>query len=177
MSIDFKSWYENAKAEFEKLQSEKAELERALEDREKQIAVLERTVNFLAPLVGEAVPAAAAAESTGMTGSIREILKKSPEPLTASEIRDSLETLGFDMKSYSNPLATIHTILRRLGESEEVETTHEMNSGKRTAYMIPVGSGLAVEKIWGKPFQIGTVKGFIGKGRLRRAGKNYSKEG
>jgi hypothetical protein len=175
MSIDFKSWYENAKAEFEKLQNEKAELEHALEDREKQIAVLERTVNFLAPLVGEAAPAVAA-ESTGMTGSIREILKKSPEPLTASEIRDSLETLGFDMKSYSNPLATIHTILRRLGESEEVETTHEMTSGKRTAYMIPIGSGLAVEKIWGKPFEIGKVKGFIGKGRLRRAGKNHSKE-
>src|ERR1700735_2476207 len=108
MSVNFQSWYENATADLAKLQAEKAELESALEDREKQIAVLERTVNFLAPMVGQEPARAAARENAGMTGSIREILKTSPEPLTAPEIRDRLEKLGFDMKSYSNPLATIH---------------------------------------------------------------------
>lgn len=177
MSVDFPSWYENAKAELEKLRGEQEQLERELEDREQRMAVLERTVNFLAPLVGE-VPERAAPEGTnaGMTDSIREILRKSPEPLTASEIRDALERLGFDMKSYSNPLATIHTVLRRLAEADEVETTHEMAPGKRYAMptfkgvsLLPVGSGLSVEKIAGKDFEIGKLKGFIGVGRLRRS--------
>jgi hypothetical protein len=193
MSVDFPSWYENAKAELEKLQGERAELERQLEERESQIAVLKRTVNFLAPLVGEEpAPAVApegagqnAGQSAGMTDSVREILRTSPEPQTASEIRDALERLGFDMKSYSNPLATIHTVLRRLTEADEVQTTHEMmSSGKR--YVMPTfkgvsllrpGSGLSVEKIAGKDFEIGKLKGFIGVGRLRRNGKiDKSKE-
>ncbi len=114
-----------------------------------------------------------------MTDSVREILRKSPEPMTASEVRDALERLGFDMKSYSNPLATIHTVLRRLTESDEVETTHEMAPGKRYSIpafkgvsLLPVGSGLSVEKIAGKDFEIGKLKGFIGVGRLRRSGKS-----
>jgi hypothetical protein len=185
MSVDFQSWYSNAKAELEQLVGEKAALERELDDREKRIAVLERTVNFLAPLVGEKAVTAAAPENAGMTDSIREILRKSPEPITASEIRDSLEKLGFDMKSYSNPLATVHTVLRRLAEADEVETTHEMAPGKRyaipTAFrgvsLLPVGSGLSVEKIAGKEFELGKLKGFIGVGRLRRSGKvDRSKE-
>jgi hypothetical protein len=80
------------------------------------------------------------------------------------------------MKSYSNPLATVHTVLRRLAEADEVETTHEMAPGKRYAVplkfkgvsLLPLGSGLAVEKIAGKEFELGKLKGFIGVGRLRR---------
>jgi hypothetical protein len=177
MPIDFQTWYREARAELENLQREKAELERSVEEREKQIAVLARTVNFLAPLVGEQPAPAGDAEGAqaGMTGSIREILKNAPEPLTASEIRDSLESLGFDMKSYSNPLATIHTVLRRLADANEVETTHEMAPGKRYAFVMPfrgvhLGTGKddQVEKIAGRDFEIGKLKGFIGVGRLRR---------
>ena len=74
--------------------------------------------------------------------------------------------IGFDMEAYSNPLATVHTVLRRLAESGEVETTHEMSDSKK--FTIPVSKHLAVEKIFGKSFQIGSKKGFIGVGRLRR---------
>ena len=181
MSIDFPSWYEYAKAELQKLQGERGELERQLENHEQRIAVLERTVNFLAPLAGEEPvrPAIPEGANAGMTDSIREILRKSPEPLTASEIREGLERLGFDMKSYSNPLATIHTVLRRLAEADEVETTHEIAPGKRYAMpafkgvsLLPVGSGLSVEKIAGKDFEIGKLRGFIGVGRLRRSRRN-----
>ena len=100
-----------------------------------------------------------------MTGCVRAILKKAVEPLTASEIRESLGAIGFDMKSYSNPLATIHTVLRRLGESGEMETTHEMLSAKK--FTIPINKHVAVEKIVGTGFRIGKMRGFIGKGRLR----------
>ncbi|MGA3237866.1 MAG: hypothetical protein ABSG03_16350 [Bryobacteraceae bacterium] len=132
-------------------------------------------MHAIAPLVGEepvTLPTSAEAELApgGMTESIRNILTEAGEPLTASEIRDGLERKGFDMRSYSNPLANIHTILRRLTESKAVETTHEINAaspgGKR--FTIAVGKRFEVEKVAGKSFEIGKLKGFVGVGRLKR---------
>jgi hypothetical protein len=168
MPFDFRTSYESAKAELARVQQEKASLSSQLEQCDQQIVALVQTMRAIAPLVGEEPPAAGEAEAPhgGMTDCVRAILKKAAEPLTASEIRESLEAVGFDMKSYSNPLATIHTVLRRLGESGEVETTHEMLSAKK--FTIPVSKHLAVEKIVGKGFRIGEKRGFIGVGRLVR---------
>src|ERR1035437_2719324 len=105
MPVDYKSWFENAKAELQRVREEKAELERALALRDQQIAALLQTMIAIAPLAGEEppeVPAAAETETppVGMTDAIRTILSKAREPLTAGEIRDRLEDMGFDMKSY-----------------------------------------------------------------------------
>jgi hypothetical protein len=173
MSIDYRDWFTTAKAELGTLREQKAVLERNLEAREREIAELTRTVNFLAQMLGEQPePVDADSPPGGMTECIRDILRNATEPLTAAEIRESLEALGFDMKSYSNPLATIHTVLRRLGEANEVETTHEATPDKRKLRSVSIGKGLAVEKVFGKEFRIGGKKGFIGVGRLRRGPKN-----
>jgi DNA-binding PadR family transcriptional regulator len=175
MAIDYASWYENAKSELEKVQQEKASLERAAMLCDRQIGALIQTMNAIAPLVGAEptpLPALQGAKPApaDLTDSIRAILTDAGEPLTATEIRTALEAKGFDMKSYSNPLANIHTILRRLTEAKAVETTHEIHAaapaGKR--FTITVGKGLEVEKVWGKSFEIGKLRGFVGKGRLQR---------
>jgi hypothetical protein len=172
MSVDYMAWFQNAKAELARIKRETLALQAQIEDRDKQAAALTQTMKALAPLIGEQPPPDvqiapdAETPSGGMTDCVRAILKKAVEPLTASEIRESLEVFGFDMKSYSNPLATIHTVLRRLGESGEVETTHEMLSAKK--FTIPISKHVAVEKIVGSGFRIGKMQGFIGKGRLRR---------
>jgi len=172
MSFDYKISYTEAKAELARVMNHKLALSGQLEECDQQIAALTQTMRALAPLVGEQPPPdvqiAPDAETPpgGMTDCVRAILKKAAEPLTASEIRESLEVIGFDMDSYSNPLATIHTVLRRLTESGEVETTHEMLSAKK--FTIPVSKHLAVEKIAGREFRIGGKRGFIGVGRLVR---------
>jgi hypothetical protein len=175
MAIDYTSWYENAKNELKNVQEEKAGLLRTAALCDQQINALIQTMNAIAPLVGaEPLPAPAGAETEagpgGLTDTIRAILTEAGEPLTATEIRVKLEAKGIDMKSYSNPLANIHTILRRLTEAKAVETTHEINAaapgGKR--FTIALGKGLEVEKVWGKSFEIGKLKGFVGKGRLQR---------
>jgi hypothetical protein len=172
MAFDYKTSYEEAKAELARVQIQKLTLGRQIEECDRQIAALTQTMRAIAPLVGEEPPPdvqiAPDAETPpgGMTDCVRALLKKATEPLTASEIRESLEAIGFDMNSYSNPLATIHTVLRRLTESGEVETTHEMLSAKK--FTIPVSKHLAVEKIVGKGFRIGEKRGFIGVGRLVR---------
>jgi len=168
MSIDYKSWYENARIELQKVQEQKSTLHRAILDCDTQIAALVQTMNAIAPLIG-AETLKPPGEEAGMTDCIRAILTEAGAPLTASEIRGRLEAQGFDMKSYSNPLANIHTILRRLTDSKAVETTHEVNApaaGKRFA--IAVGKDFEIEKVWGKSFQIGKFKTFAGKGKLKR---------
>jgi hypothetical protein len=175
MSIDYTSWYENATNELKNVQEEKTGLLRAVALCDQQIGALIQTMNAIAPLVGaEPLPTPPGAETEagpgGLTESIRAILTEAGEPLTASESREKLEAKGFDMKSYSNPLANIHTILRRLTEAKAVETTHEINaaaSGPKK-FAISLGRGLEVEKVWGKSFEIGKLKGFVGKGRLQR---------
>jgi hypothetical protein len=170
MSFDYKSSFESARTELARVQERKLALGQELEQCDKQIVALIQAMRAIAPLVGENLPDLPSTDSEmvagGMTDCVRAILKKAAEPLTASEIRESLESVGFDMNSYSNPLATIHTVLRRLTESGEVETTHEMFDSKK--FTLPVSKHLAVEKIIGKDYQIGKMKGFIGVGRLRR---------
>jgi hypothetical protein len=130
--IDYRALYDNAVSELARLEAE--------------AAALRQTIAALAPLVGEN-------SATGLTDAIRSILAKAEEPLSASEIRDLLAGMGFNVKSYSNPLATIHTILRRLIESDEANV---QKHGK-------------VEPILGKRFVIGKhIKGVVGIGRIQR---------
>jgi hypothetical protein len=130
--IDYRALYDNAGSELARLEAE--------------VAALKQTIAAIAPLVGESAP-------SGLTDAVRTILAKADEPLSAGEIRDRLVGMGFDMKSYSNPLATIHTILRRLAESDEVHVQKHSN----------------IEPIAGKRFVIGkNLKGFVGIGRIQR---------
>lgn len=57
----------------------------------------------------------------GFTDSVRNVLRNVPaQALTARNVRDLLRGAGFDLSSYTNPLASIHTILKRLAERGEV---------------------------------------------------------
>jgi hypothetical protein len=54
-------------------------------------------------------------------------------PMTPPEVRDRLGSIGFDLSSYSNELAVIHTVLRRLNEAGEIRIVPR--SGGRNAYL------------------------------------------
>jgi len=65
---------------------------------------------------------AAGVEPLGFTDAVREVLKlNSRQWFTPTGVRDLLGGSGFDLNSYSNPLASIHTILKRLTEHQEVD--------------------------------------------------------
>ncbi len=49
------------------------------------------------------------------------VLKAAGHPLTALEVRGQLQAMGIDLTRYTNDLAVIHTILRRLNRSGEVQ--------------------------------------------------------
>jgi hypothetical protein len=56
----------------------------------------------------------------GLTDACRMVLKAVDHALTAAEIRLKLETMGYDTSHFSNPLGSIHVVLRRLCRSGEV---------------------------------------------------------
>ena len=58
----------------------------------------------------------------GLTDACRMALRAAGHPLTAGEMRAQLDAMGFDCSKYSNPLASIHTVLRRLCRSGEVKS-------------------------------------------------------
>jgi hypothetical protein len=64
-------------------------------------------------------------EKEGLTALIRKVLKRS-DWLSPTDIRDALSEEGVDVKVYSNILAEVHVILRRLEESAAVEVDRSM---------------------------------------------------
>lgn len=59
--------------------------------------------------------------TVGITESARVILKEKFFPVTASELKESIEARKHNLSPYSNPLAVIHTVLKRLVQSGEVK--------------------------------------------------------
>lgn len=53
----------------------------------------------------------------GLTEACKTSLRCAAVPMTPLEVRDRLVATGFGLDKYSNPLAAIHTVLRRLVDS------------------------------------------------------------
>jgi hypothetical protein len=122
--------YEQLAADMEKregLQLQLAEAERHLDDLRDAAQSIGRLAN-VDPI--EARPDLFPEDSEpelGFTDAIRKVFtdaaKREPvvrvlfDPIS---IRDELEQMGFPLERYRNPLASIHTILRRLVEQKEV---------------------------------------------------------
>ena len=123
---DYRRAYETAAAELESLLKEQERIEG-------RVLSLRRTMTGLADLLREA------GESMGwrdridatlegmaqhsITDDIRKVMNASSLSLTSSEIREELETIGYDWAEQKNPLATINAILNRLIEQGYVDET------------------------------------------------------
>ena len=58
---------------------------------------------------------------TGLTDAVRKALQSlSSMSLSPVQVRNRMEKLGYDLSSYKNVLASIHTILKRLKRKGEV---------------------------------------------------------
>ena len=53
----------------------------------------------------------------GFTDAVRKVLRSAGEPLTPADVKDRLPNVGFNLASYSNPLASIHTISEAYSQS------------------------------------------------------------
>ena len=135
---DYRRALDAAVREYERVSAEHAATEARLAQLQQSIATLTKLCGF-EPTV-----------QFGLTDACRMVLRNANEPLTALEIRDRLIAIGLDMDRYSNALASIHTVLRRLHEAGElVERDRAIETDPRTAYAYVVR---------GVPFGIGKVR-------------------
>ena len=99
---------EQAIREYERLSQKRARIDERLAQLVQTMGSLSRLCR-LTPTV-----------SIGLTDACRMVLKSAGDPLTAAEVKAQLESIGFDASKYANPLACIHTVLKRLCRSGEV---------------------------------------------------------
>ena len=103
---------ENAKNERVQLLKQRAEIDRKLQ-------AVESSIKLLEPVYGGMPSMPDVPISTGMTETIRELMIRTPGKLwSPTEMRDYLFKLGFDLASQANPLASIHTVLKRIAAGD-----------------------------------------------------------
>ncbi len=74
-------------------------------------------------------------EPTGFTDAIRRVLQgANGEALTATDVKDALPKVGFSLSGYSNPLASVHTILKRLSQNPVLYNVESVIKDGRSAY-------------------------------------------
>ena len=98
---DYRAALQAAAKEYEDL----GEQRRKIDERLNQLA---QTIGTLSRLIGltPTVP-------LSITDAVR-LAMRAGVPMTPPEVRDRLLAIGVDLSSYSNELAVIHTVLRRL---------------------------------------------------------------
>ena len=110
-----------AKAAFaQTLKRTREELERLRVQRaaiDLRVAKLEQVE---AALTGVVQPFRQAADLSSITDVIRNVLMSARQPITPTEVRDEMLAMGFDKKPYSQFLASVHVILKRLAKNREV---------------------------------------------------------
>src|SRR5581483_1524598 len=112
-----------------------AELADIVADIEKRIHGLNTAIQALAVVSEGAtdleVPLTAVQQDRfDITSNIREVLQNAAAWLMVPEIRDALVAKGWKADDYDNPLAVIHTILKRLVKSGEV-SEQRVQGGKK----------------------------------------------
>jgi hypothetical protein len=94
--------------EYETLLQQKTDLDSRLAQVAESVGTLTRLCGYV-PTV-----------QYGLTDACKTSLRCAAAPMTPIEVRDRLRSTGFDITRYSNPLAAIHTVLRRLTEAGDV---------------------------------------------------------
>jgi hypothetical protein len=100
------------------------------QDVDKRLAEVAQTIGTLSRLCGltPTVP-------LGLTDACRLIVRGAGVPLAPTEVRQRLQSIGFDLSKYANDLAAIHTILRRLNESGELRVIARGNEPGKHSYL------------------------------------------
>lgn len=120
---------EAAKSEMESLLTEQTEVEKRLSFINSRVNDLKKTILSLGELVGEEFEP----ETMGITDAIRKVMRGALDDkgsyISPISVRNFLQKDNFPLSAYKNPLAVIHTTLKRLEEQLEVQST-TLNNGK-----------------------------------------------
>jgi hypothetical protein len=108
MSDEYRQALDAACREYEELGRQRAELDARLTQLTQSIGTLMKLCGFVPTI------------PWGLTDACRTVLRNAGIPMSPTEVRDRLAAIGVDLSKYSNELAAIHTVLRRLHDSGEL---------------------------------------------------------
>src|SRR5437868_1060857 len=109
-----------ARAEFEKVLKQRAELDKRAVELKKTVSSLSELCNVQDCSEGLVVPSETAG-SSGISDSIRTILRETNDPvMSPTEIRDELMRRGVVLDEYVNEMSVIHNTLVRLEKQGEI---------------------------------------------------------
>jgi hypothetical protein len=119
-SEDYRTALASAIAEYEALGEQRRDIDNRL-------AQLAQTIGTLSTLLGltPTVP-------MSITDAIR-LAIRTGVPMTPLEVRERLRSIGVNLSAYSNDLAVIHTVLKRLNEAGELRLLPRANG--KNAYL------------------------------------------
>jgi hypothetical protein len=121
--------YNAATDELAALEQERQQLTERLAWVDQRTSQLRAYVNAIAPLI-QNDPGGDFAQA-GLTQICRDLLARNPRWMTAPEIRLLLGGMGIDLSPYSNPMAVLHSVLRRVA--------HTCRAANGTLYYAPYG--------------------------------------
>ncbi len=107
-TADYKRALAAAIGEYDRLKEEREAIETRL-------AQLRQIIGALGPLCR--LPRH---DALGLTDACRSVLRATYGPLTPVDVKAGLQTMGLDLSAHSNPLASIHSVLKRLARSGEI---------------------------------------------------------
>ena len=103
--------------EYEQLAQQRKEIDQRLAQLAQTIGTLNRLCGFTPTVFW------------GLTDACRVVLRGAGHAMTPVDVRDRLEAIGMDLSKYTNSLAVIHVVLKRLKEARELRFT-SLGSGK-----------------------------------------------
>jgi hypothetical protein len=109
--------------EYEKAFADRAALDVRIAELQQSIGALTRLCGFKPTVV------------FGLTESCRLVLRGAGTPMTAVQVRERLQAIGFDLSKYENALGAIHTVLKRLAEAGEAAPV-DLDDSRRVAYTL-----------------------------------------
>jgi chromosome segregation ATPase len=120
---------EEAKKELAQAISELGEAEQKVQYLGDRISDLRQTVSVLSKLCG--VENVEVEDALGLTDAIRRTFEEAPlKNFAVQDIRLSLEARGFPTRRYGNLLASIHSVVSRLKEKNEITEDGTNAAGK-----------------------------------------------
>src|SRR5262249_44025819 len=122
---DYRRALDAAITEYEALGEQRRDVDKRLGELAQSIGTLMRLLG-LTPTV-----------PMGLTDACRLVLRGGV-PMTAVDVRDRLLHIGVDLSTYSNDLAVIHTVLKRLNEAGEIRLLPRPAGKSAYLYVQPV---------------------------------------
>jgi hypothetical protein len=103
------------------LRKTRAELERLRLRRSRLDSEIAKLEQIEIALGGVTEPGQQVAQlSSSITNAVRSALKTAVQPIAPTEVRDKMVAMGFDSGPYSQFLASVHVVLKRLAKKQEV---------------------------------------------------------